>query len=675
MRWSSLKGGVQGDVVNALAVFDDGTGPALYVAGSFTSAGGVAASCIARWDGSSWSALGSGIGGDLPEVFALAVFDDGNGPMLYAAGDFASAGGAPANRIAKWNGSAWSALGTGVGAGQPGSQSAKALVVHDDGHGQALYVGGNFGLAGGLSALGIARWDGSGWSVLGSGLTAFGGDVVQSLATYDEGDGAVLFAGGKFGGPGQNIARWNGTSWSALGSGITSGNSNVRALAVYDDGRGPALHVGGAFTSAGGIPASALARWDGSGWSAVGTGASGVVQALAVFADVSGPSLAVGGSFGSADGVAAINLARWNGSSGSALGGSPDALDGIVNAFAVFDDGSGPALYAGGGFEAAGGIAVNGIGKLGGSSWSALAGGMGGPFPTVHALAAFDDGSGPALYAGGWFTSAGGAAATNVARWDGSSWSALAGGLAQRVAALAAFDDGSGPALYAGTGTGFSGTVARWDGSGWSTIAASGTNHTVTSLAVFDDGSGPALYAGGAFTSIAGVPANHIARWDGSSWTALGSGLTGILGGVFTLVVHDDGSGPKLYVGGQFNTAGGVPASRIARWDGASWSAVGSGVNGPEVYTLVTHDDGRGPALYAAGQFGKRVAKWDGGSNWEAVGTGINDYVVALASWRDDHRPALFVGGAFTASPAGDSHLATWGCRPAGVRSGATRMR
>ena len=39
-------------------------------------------------------------------------------------------------------------------------------------------------------------------------------------------------------------------------------------------------------------------------------------------------------------------------------------------------------------------------------------------------------------------------------------------------------------------------------------------------------------------------------------------------------------SGTNLYAGGYFTTAGGVPANYIAKWDGSAWSALGSGMNG-----------------------------------------------------------------------------------------------
>jgi hypothetical protein len=131
-----------------------------------------------------------------------------------------------------------------------------------------------------------------------------------------------------------------------------------------------------------------------------------------------------------------------------------------------------------------------------------------------------------------------------------------------------------------------------------------GTNSYVFSLLVHDDGSGPALYAGGSFTTAGGIAANRIAKWDGSSWQPLGSGLEGgeysmdVLG----LITFDDGTGPALYAGGRFTTAGGVAASSIARWDGSSWSALGSGTS-PGIIALSVFDDGAGAALYAGGGF------------------------------------------------------------------------
>ena len=81
----------------ALAV----TGSDLYVGGYFTTAGGIGASNIAKWNGNSWSALGSGIGGGHgpypPSVYALAIFAGD----LYAGGHFTIAGGKVSGHAAR----------------------------------------------------------------------------------------------------------------------------------------------------------------------------------------------------------------------------------------------------------------------------------------------------------------------------------------------------------------------------------------------------------------------------------------------------------------------------------------------------------------------------------------------------------------------------------------------
>jgi hypothetical protein len=85
---------------------------------------------------------------------------------------------------------------------------------------------------------------------------------------------------------------------------------------------------------------------------------------------------------------------------------------------------------------------------------------------------------------------------------------------------------------------------------------ANGTNPggIVSAIAV----SGGTVYVGGRFTSMFGVAANNIARWDGSTWSALGTGIGGIsFAEVKALAVV----GSDLYVGGYFTTAGGVSAN------------------------------------------------------------------------------------------------------------------
>ena len=84
-------------------------------------------------------------------VYASAVYDDGSGPALYLAGSFSLAGDVSSRGIVRWDGSAFSAVGGGL------EGSGRALAVHDDGSGLALYVGGRFDQAGGVAAANVAR--------------------------------------------------------------------------------------------------------------------------------------------------------------------------------------------------------------------------------------------------------------------------------------------------------------------------------------------------------------------------------------------------------------------------------------------------------------------------------------------------------------------------------------
>jgi hypothetical protein len=315
-----------------MTIYDDGTGPALCAAGGFGHAGGVVANNIAKWNGSSWSPLGSGTSSGVfvsPAVNALAVFDDGSGPALYAGGYFTNAGGVVVNRIARWNGSSWSALGSGIGGTSP---AVFALRVFDDGTGPALYVGGQFTTAGGLSVAGIAKWNGSSWFSISPWSYA----EIQALTVFDDGGGPALYAGGSIYIPGgvalNNIAKWDGSSWSSVGGVV---GVPVNALTVSDDGSGPGLFVGGEFTNVGGVAANSLAKWDGSSWSPLGDGisqgvssSSTTVDALTSFDDGNGSALFVGGGFAVSPAGDSF-LAKWGNPQDCGTPGSPICHPGI----------------------------------------------------------------------------------------------------------------------------------------------------------------------------------------------------------------------------------------------------------------------------------------------------------------------------------------------------------
>jgi hypothetical protein len=148
-------------------------------------AGGKSANRIARWEGGGWSALGDGIDGG---VFAI-TFHENN---LFASGRFTRAGNTFVTNIARWNGSNWFALGSGVSLGQfPGFALALASYSGD------LYVGGVISVAGGKASSGLARWSGptdTGVIPAIASAVRSGKRLIVSGANFDQ--GAVILLNG-----------------------------------------------------------------------------------------------------------------------------------------------------------------------------------------------------------------------------------------------------------------------------------------------------------------------------------------------------------------------------------------------------------------------------------------------------------------------------------------------
>lgn len=311
-----------------------------------------------------------------------------------------------------------------------------------------------------------------------------------------------------------NIAKWNGSNWAPLGFGL---NGSVSALVII----GNDIYVGGAFTqicgnancNSGNTPVNHLAKWSivSNSWSAVSNGTSASVVALAA----NGTDLYVGGAFSHVCGNAACN---------------------------------------------SGNLQVNGIAKWNGSNWSALNYGLSGSGVKTIAV------NGSDVYVGGIFIQACGNAACN------------SGNLSVN-------------------------RIAKWNGSAWSALAK-GVNNAVYAIAV--DGSD--IYVGGGFTKAcavdlcgSGTQVNYIAKWNGSSWSALGNGV-----GTLSLVQAITINGSDVYVGGDFDVvcgnlacdSGNMTVNNIARWDGANWNPLHFGVNRSPNALVHT-----GAELYAAGGF------------------------------------------------------------------------
>lgn len=425
------------------------------------------------------------------------------------------------------------------------SYSGTNARVHDStiaANGDLIAVG-TFTVAGGTFANRVARWDGMSWHPLGAGLdgTAF------SVAEMANGD---IVVGGMFqqagGNPAPHIARWNGVTWATLGGGL---DGAVRALHVAANGD---LIVGGSFDAAaapGGQALARIARWDGAQWTSVDQGvAQGSVRAIE---SLPNGDLAFGGTFRQVNGAAVNGLAIYDG-----VSWQTPVLPGTVQVLALCQEVGGD-LWIGGQFI--GSSVIHQLASWNGSNLTLVATPIDG---TVGSILVDSTGG---LVVGN--SGASGASGISVARRFAGSWTTLdASGLeintiVEHASGLVA--GGDRPSLSQNSTP----KIRRYQQGVWSSLG--GAFDSFRALAADAQGG---VYVGGGFTKIADIPADRVAHWDGNSWSALGSGLSGT---VRAMTVASNGD---LIVGGFFSLAGGVPASHIARWNGTNWSPLGAGL-------------------------------------------------------------------------------------------------
>lgn len=334
------------------------------------------------------------------------------------------------------------------------------------------------------------------------------------------------------------------------------------------------------------------------------SGVSGPIYAMAAW----GTSTYVGGQFNNAGGIELHSIGRlvpagvyptgWDDVGGglTLTGGT-----GVVQALCVHDDGTGPALFVGGHFDHAGSVAVHNIAKWNGSIWSDVGEGVSEGGETVYSLFS----SSNVLYVGGSFASVGEIPNVfNIATWNGTQWSPMGLGLLAEftIPPGTVYAITNGPnGIYAGGSFNYSSKtrlrgIARWTGSEWVDVSGglqiTGSDipsalvpcYSMLFVPVSVNGVLAGLYVGGEFRYAGTVEVNSIARWDGSDWSALGAGLTQIQnelqfpGRCNAIVLHDDTSGAQLYAGGDFDRVNVVAINCIARWNGTAWSNLGDGI-------------------------------------------------------------------------------------------------
>lgn len=231
-------------------------GETLFVAGTTCTGPLVNRSCpfgVLRWSGLAWEPLP----GTAVTFSQVSVLHDYHGNLI-AAGPFITNTNPPLAGVARWNGAAWHALGSGIGGPPTGTGVASApdvqtaITFHGD-----LIVAGTFTTADGQPARNIARWDGTAWHAMGNGLP----ERVDGLTILND----QLYASVRYTG----LLRWTNTSWELVvgdhrgGRLVTHQGEIVRASAYHGQ---TAILRGGIWRTidhVGGISPAAIASING----------------------------------------------------------------------------------------------------------------------------------------------------------------------------------------------------------------------------------------------------------------------------------------------------------------------------------------------------------------------------------------------------------------------------
>lgn len=579
-------------------------GSDLYVGGPLQSAGPLAVSNVAHWDGTAWHALGPGLDGP---VHAL-TFMDGD---LYACGQFTHAGPLAVNRVARWDGSQWHA----VGAGLPSAPAAMAvydgglwcdgwrwdgnawtevvtfddlvsdLIVHDG----RLIFGGRFTAAGGAPASYVVAWDGSQLAAMP--------DQPQSVVDLEV-VGASLYALADSYGEADPVTTWTGASWAVVGDlpqdfsshylQLMNHDGQLRMMATVSMGPGPFWWTD-------------IATWDGAVWTWLDQVYN---MAYSKHCFVHDGDLVLTGRFTRLHGTIAHSIGRLTASGPVALGaaglGFGGSWGGTVADLCVTPAG----MAVGGNFDSVGPVITSGVALWDGATWQPHQAGS-----AKVAVLVWHDG---ALHAFYW---AGNVIDGNLMVWNGSDWDGLTyhGGPLPHVALS-----------WDGRLLGASYDITDWTQPGAPVLFAEVTGGDTHSLLGRDG----ALIAGGAFETVDGVPAHGLAIYADGAWSELAGGVDGT---VRCLALHQG----DLVAGGSLSAAGGVPVAGVARLSDGVWQALGDQLSG-DVLALASY----GGFIYAGGDFavageqGRNLARWDGLA-WHVVGGGTNHPVHDLAVFDD----------------------------------------
>jgi hypothetical protein len=195
--------------------------------------------------------------------------------------------------------------------------------------------------------------------------------------------------------------------------------------------------------------------------------------------------------------------------------------------------------------------------------------------------------NGSVIYAGGLSTLGGPA----LSRYDGFTWEAIPGITGEVMALQQVGDKILAGGTFTIAGNSFA-NLALWDGQSWSSIGSPDPG-PVRAILARPEG----IYIGGDFNTIGGKPVSKLARCNGAAWESLAH-FRGPAK-VESIVGEQD----RLYIGGRFTNIGGADFENVAEWDGAAWNNVGGGLNHPSGVAEVRNLNLIDHQLWASGLF------------------------------------------------------------------------
>ncbi len=542
---------------------------------------------VKKWDGSTWSVVGS-VGVSAGTVsYISAVVSGGNLFVAYQDG-----GNSSKLTVQKWDGSAWSVVGSvGVSAGTVSYISAVVC-------GGNLFVAYRDGAS--TSKLTVQKWDGSAWSVVGSAGISVGG--VQDISAVVSGSDLFVAYRDAANSSKLTVQKWDGSAWSVVGSaGVTAGGAQYNSAVVS----GGNLFV--AYSDGGNSGKLTVQKWDGSSWSIVGSAGISAGSAYSISAVVSGGNLYVAYQDGGNGNK--LTVQKWDGSAWSVVGSVGVSAGTVSYISAVVSGGNLFVAYSDGGNSNK--LTVQ---KWDGSSWSVV-GSAGISAATATYISAVVSGSD--LFVA-YRDGANGNKLT-VQKWDGSAWSVV--GSAGISAAMATYisavvSGGNLFVAYSDVANGYKLTIQKWDGSAWSVVGSAGISAS-SAYSISAVVSGGNLYV--AYQDGGNSNKLTVQKWDGSAWSVVGSaGVSAGMASNISAVV----SGGNLFVA----YGDGYISNKLTvqKWDGSAWSGVGSaGVTaGAAQYNSAVVSGGNLFVAYrdAANSSKLTVKKWDG-SAWSVVGS------------------------------------------------------